>query len=154
MKRLLTCIVTVTILLISCTSNQSAEIENEILVHFSTFESEAITRGVEIDLLELHVSAFVEEIESEKVVGQCSAYSDGSKEIVFDEDYWNNSNMNEREYLVFHELGHCVLNREHRNDKDNNGNCISIMQSGENSCRKKYNSINRSELLDELFEEF
>ena len=35
--------------------------------------------------------------------------------------------------------------------KDENGNCISIMQSGNNECKSVYNAEYKTELLNELF---
>jgi len=48
-------------------------------------------------------------------------------------------------------LGHCVLNREHLDDADNQGNCVSIMTSGTGSCHINYTIATRKNLLDELF---
>jgi len=56
-----------------------------------------------------------------------------------------------KEYLVFHELGHCILGRSHSNDILENGDCKSIMQSGTSNCKGNYNDENREMLLDELF---
>lgn len=36
--------------------------------------------------------------------------------IVFNADFWDYLNDLGKEQLVFHELGHCVLNRDHRKD--------------------------------------
>jgi len=36
--------------------------------------------------------------------------------IEVDETNWNNSNEGEREEIIFHELGHCVLGRDHDNN--------------------------------------
>lgn len=48
-------------------------------------------------------------------VGECRWFK-GLKlfrNIHLDEDYWEKSDEYEREALIFHELGHCVLDREH-----------------------------------------
>lgn len=34
--------------------------------------------------------------------------------VILNEEHWNRSNDLEREELVFHELGHCLLGRPHR----------------------------------------
>ena len=39
--------------------------------------------------------------------------------VVFDRRYWDHSTPIEREELVFHELGHCALNRDHIEGMDN-----------------------------------
>lgn len=61
-------------------------------------------------------------------VGVCTTYDDDTiRDIVIDTKYWNNVTDLQREELMFHELGHCVLNREHRNDALADGCPASIM---------------------------
>lgn len=59
----------------------------------------------------------------ESIAGQCERYSDGSRLIRIDYDYWQDLPDSARVELVYHELGHCVFNREHdtRTDTDKNG---------------------------------
>lgn len=45
--------------------------------------------------------------------GVCFEYFDGKKEIIIRESWWKNVNEQYRKSLLFHELGHCHLNREH-----------------------------------------
>lgn len=45
----------------------------------------------------------------------CSRWSNGYRQITVDPDYWNIADNMEKISLMFHELGHCVLNREHVN---------------------------------------
>lgn len=46
-------------------------------------------------------------------VGICYSYTDGSRRIEIDRDYWNASSDLGKEQLMFHELGHCVFNLDH-----------------------------------------
>jgi hypothetical protein len=46
-------------------------------------------------------------------VGVCITYSDGRKEIEIDLEFWDESEDLAREEVIFHELGHCVLDRDH-----------------------------------------
>lgn len=135
----------------SCTKEHSQEIEAELLVYFDAFVEEATTHGVEITLEDLDIGGYVENIEQRGTLGQCKSYSNGSKAIVVDISYWERANDLEREYLVFHELGHCILNREHEDSRDEGGICTSIMQSGTHECRGAYTLENRNALLRELF---
>ena len=135
----------------SCQQETDNEIEVELQLYFDTFVEEAAVQGVEISLDEVDISGYVENIEQRGTLGQCKSYSNGSKEIVIDEPYWNRATDTEREYLVFHELGHCILGREHLDSKNSSGICTSIMQSGDGSCKGIYNGTNREELLEELF---
>lgn len=137
--------------LIGCNKDYYQVIEGELQVHFSNFENEAATYGVDIDISAIDISAYIQNIETLGTLGQCKSYSDGSQQVIVDEQYWNRISDEEREYLVFHELGHCILKREHNDSKDENGSCISIMQSGTNGCKSEYSDENRAQLLKELF---
>jgi hypothetical protein len=136
---------------ISCSKENSQVIESELQIHFINFEAEAAAHGLDIDLSSIDLNGYIQNIETRGTLGQCKSYSDGSKQVIVDEQYWNRISDSEREYLVFHELGHCVLEREHNDGKDENGNCISIMQSGNNECKSVYNAEYKTELLNELF---
>ena len=136
---------------ISSCNKDNQVIENELQIHFTNFEAEAIAHGINIDISSIDIGGYIQNIETRGTLGQCKSYSDGSQQVIVDEEYWNNISDAEREYLVFHELGHCLLEKEHNDEKDENGNCISIMQSGNNDCKGEYNSDNRDNLLFELF---
>ena len=141
------------ILFQSCAKNENEHfIERQLETYFEEFSEEAQERGIEVDFDDLEISAYVENIEKVGTLGQCQQYSDGTKEVVIDENYWKNLSNSEKEFLVFHELGHCVLGRDHLDASDERGNCISIMQSGEGDCRMRFRRNNREEYLDELFE--
>ncbi len=154
MKSLLTLILPCLLLVIasSCSSENDNEIAAELQTYVDDFVEEATTRGMELSLDDFDLGGYIENIEQRGTLGQCKSYTNGSTEIVIDEPYWNRVGETEREYLVFHELGHCLLDREHEDTKDASGVCTSIMQSGEGNCRGIYNLDNRDELLDELFD--
>jgi hypothetical protein len=122
--------------------------------YFETFEREAAARGMEIDLNEAILTAQISEIQGEGVAGQCSRPVNSlDNDIVIDESFINSNVSNLlKELVIFHELGHCFLQREHREDEYPNGNCISIMRSGVDGCRDNYNSSFRSIYIDELFD--
>ena len=46
------------------------------------------------------------------IVGMC--YTNGSVSLL--RSYWDDADDTQRHLLVYHELGHCVLNRQHRED--------------------------------------
>lgn len=123
----------------------------ELQSYFDSFEAEAEKYNYQIDLSTLDLDAYISNIEIRGTLGQCKSYSDGSKKVVIDAPYWDSATELEREYLVFHELGHCALNRDHNDGQDGEGNCLSIMQSGDNACTSSYNYSNRERLLAELF---
>ena len=64
----------------------------------------------------------------QKYAGVCLVYSNGYREIQINSDYWYSYTPEQKEQLVYHELGHCVLNKEHDNTlRENCPN--SIMRS-------------------------
>lgn len=54
---------------------------------------------------------------SERAVGICYSYTNGDRRIEIDPTYWANSSDNGKEQLIFHELGHCVFNLDHNDNR-------------------------------------
>lgn len=55
------------------------------------------------------------------IIGICESYesfllSSGTKSIKIDKKFWDESSETVKEILIFHELGHCVLDRDHLSD--------------------------------------
>ena len=66
----------------------------------------------------------------------CHIYFDGTKEILIRKDWWDRyvglSGETVKRLMIFHELGHCLLGRKHKNDKiphDNKEINASIMSA-------------------------
>ncbi len=88
---------------------------------------------------------------AENVAGTCWQRSDGVKRITINREWWSaNTNIDTREAVIFHELGHCSLNRGHDNFKEN-----GIQQSLMASVLNYYQILNyqkyRRAYLRELF---
>ena len=128
-----------------------AEVESSLLTYYRTFEAEAAARGLFIDLDDYDLESYISEISDEGVAGTCQYHSHSSNVITIDLSFWENANPALRELVVFHELGHCVLNQGHREGENNQGACISLMNSGTSGCNVYYNEENREYYLDELF---
>ena len=141
-------------ILISCNSETEYSMEEmvdaELVQYFDRFADEAATRGLEIDWNEEQISASILNIDDE-AVGQCLTFSGDRRTINIDVDYWEKSSGLEKEFLIFHELGHCVLGRVHLDTSHSDGTCTSMMNSGESACRKNYRTSTRKVYLDELF---
>lgn len=121
--------------------------------YFIQFEDEARARGIEIDLNESSVTGNIEEIEGQGVAGQCFRPNVLTNDIVIDESFLlSNASDLLKELVVFHELGHCYLQRGHREDAYPTGACISIMRSGVEDCRDNYTNAFRETYIDELFD--
>jgi len=149
-------------ILISCQSDFSApesetinieayqDVDQRLWTHFESFEIEAGKRGLFFDLNALNVTGEIVNISEENVAGTCQ-YGSHINHVTVDTDFWFRNNDLQREFVVFHELGHCVLKRDHLESSFNNGICTSMMHSGLTRCNVAYNNINREYYLDELF---
>ena len=96
--------------------------------------------------------------------GQCFLESGKTPRVILSADSfcWQQANQNERECLVFHELGHCLLARQHRSDRFPTGAYVSLMNPddvaiyatcrypiGNDDCDKR---PRRDSYLDELID--
>lgn len=127
-------------------------VDQRLWEYFERFENEAARRGMIIDLNGRGITAEIVEIEQENVGGICNYFPDNANELVIDNFIWNNTSEFQKELILFHELGHCYLFRDHRDDAHPDGFCKSIMRSGLDDCTDRYNGTTRSSYLDELFD--
>lgn len=127
------------------------EVDEAFVPYFADFEAEGLNRGRKLSLAGIG-AIFDSELER-GLVGKCVAYDSGAHLIFIRPSDWEKRTPLEREYLIFHELGHCALHRPHLDEADAQGNCQSMMQSGEGRCRNNYSLLTRERLLDELFKE-
>lgn len=67
-------------------------------------------------------------------VGVCRVYSNNYREILVNKTWWDSNSTTNRRILVFHELGHCVFNRQHDFELDSNGNKICLTYDSSNTC--------------------
>lgn len=61
------------------------------------------------------------------VVGVCEVYSDGSKQIHMNQDWWPTATQLKKMVLAFHELGHCYFQRAHDSRTYSGGRPYSMM---------------------------
>lgn len=82
-------------------------VNEDILPYVKRFET----------LFKSNVSIRVEygELDSPNV-GVCTKWSDGYKDITIDKEFFISLNDLGKEELIFHELGHCILNRAHTSE--------------------------------------
>jgi len=125
-------------------------IDEALAPYFERFIAEGTSRGEEIDLVAKRIEGFLIDIEEENVAGQCSYSPSSTRKVNIDRAYWNSATDLEKELVIFHELGHCYLERSH-SDAQENRNCTSIMHSGTSGCRLRYTATSREDYLDELF---
>ncbi len=153
------CLLSLSLFLISCHPDNDLNTSLEELVtidialqsYFSEFETQGRARGLALDLSDYELTGDIAEIHEDNVAGVCYYSSNQPNQITIDRSFWDRASDDLREMVVFHELGHCVLGRGHREDSNNNGYCLSIMRSGTGTCATLYNEANRRYYLDELF---
>lgn len=126
------------ILIASCGKPKEAEIiggavtVEDFEVYEDEFYDRMTTAGIAIPTQELFFE--VRKDMSGTILGSCSSRFNHST-LVFDRVvqinyyYWIRLPIADREELIFHELGHCVLNRAHNDTLDGSGVPVSIMNS-------------------------
>jgi len=103
-------------------------VDPEFEVYVQEFIDEGAKRGQAIDFSD---SGLIVEF-SDVVVGGASGFCYvGEHHIVIDKSEWTALSENVRGFLLFHELGHCELDRGHTNVKFGNDVWRSIMRGGE-----------------------
>ena len=137
----------------SCTKEEEfvEPIDAELMEYFERFKEEGLQRGVNVDFAAKQVEGHIEDIQDPHVRGKCLKYTNGDRVVLIDRFMWNSNNDLEKEFLIFHELGHCYLDRGHLNQADEHGYCVSIMHSSNLACENNYYNSTREEYLDELF---
>lgn len=134
-------------------------IDDALLIYVENFIFEANEReylnsqGNPLNIDSLGIEIMFTNISNPAVIGRCQRDENGNSEsITIDPVYWKTSTELEKEYIMFHELGHCVLSRDHNTSADANSTCLSIMEPGTGElCTSNYTTSTRSTLLDELF---
>lgn len=142
-------------ILSSCFGGNDIKIDSELQEYVDRFIAEGEARGqyYEDRIGEINIS--LAEIFTNGVLGQCVSIEEGTDAIQIDKSYWQETSTSdlEKEFVMFHELGHCVLLRGHLNNADGSGICSSIMYDGNSTaCMLEYFEENREELIDELFQ--
>ena len=127
-------------------------VDSQLKQYFQRFETEAAIRGFSIDLTATGITGVIQEIDEEHVLGRCSFPRAQPNRVTVDQSFWDRGSDSFREFVVFHELGHCFLLRSHLEDRLSNGACASIMRSGNGTCLDNYSQRTRDFYLDELFD--
>lgn len=129
-----------------------SNVDMELRPYFQRFEDEAALRGIAIDLTEAGISGEIERIDEDHIAGLCSYPRNQPNEVVIDEAFWVRGSELFREFIVFHELGHCYLIRPHLEEILPSGACASIMRSGSGPCLDNYTLDTRIFYINELFD--
>jgi len=90
-----------------------------------SFQAQAAAHGQNVQVTDLVIKFGPMENKFER--GICEINGDETPTILINEEAWNQMSEDEREPLLYHELGHCVLKRKHRADQMSAGVPASLM---------------------------
>ena len=103
-----------------------------------------LATGIEVTVPVILVSEAEREMQvaDATTAGVCTQWVKGvgGAVVMLRADYWASAGVNERWVLIQHELGHCLLGLDHRDELDPNGCAVSVM---------RYEIGNASDCLDE-----
>jgi hypothetical protein len=87
-----------------------ARYEPGLAVHISEFEKHCKCK--------ITIPIYFLKIKKESTIGLCYGFKQFwlFRYIVLDSEYWDQADTYERESLLFHELGHCVLDKDHNSE--------------------------------------
>jgi len=128
------------ITLFSCADyEENFFIEEEIEVYYLDFFNEAEIRGVYFEQSDLVIV-----LGNLPVALGTTIRGNQSPRIIIDSDFWAKARTEKKRFVVYHELGHALLNK--RDNKD----ITSLMCTGEAEAISNF-YLNKSEMLDKLF---
>lgn len=161
------CVLILWLLILGCQRSSQPEpvqysVPADVEPYIQSFRDEAKKRNYAVSTNNLIVTFGPEQ--KEDFCGQCTLETGKTPRIILTSDSfcWQQANQNERECLVFHELGHCLLKRTHKTDKFSNGAFVTLMNPdnvaiyatcrypiGGDECDKR---PRRDYYIDELFD--
>jgi hypothetical protein len=109
----------------ACGKPQVVSVAQDFQPYVQKFQQVAQQQGKPVQITNLVVKFGPMENQYER--GICEIDGDNPPTITIDQAAWEQMSDDEREPLVFHELGHCVLMRAHRPDMMGAGVPASIM---------------------------
>ena len=151
--------------LLTCTKaefNPTYQVNEEFAHEVQSFFEEASSRGISVDTTNL-ILDFDESL-SNVTCGECNSFNNAGtqRRVGINPNLHCWDNQFEKEALIFHELGHCLLGRVHVSDTLPNGEPKSLMVSSNVSlyspCKYVFGQVidcnnvhKRDYYIDELF---
>lgn len=133
----------ITLMAAGCGSGRpddTAVVMPDFTVYVSMFEADVGVSAAGVDI--------IFEPKTLPTVAECRVLQDGKKTIHVDPEYWAESDDASRQWVIYHELGHCVLRLKHNIEQD--GECpTSVMypsNSKKDTCFSKYKEYYVEEL--------
>ena len=145
--------------LTSCKDSKEYNVNSSFTEYLQRFETEGLTRGHTFDPQN---NGLIIEFANLKDNNAGLTHYEKPIRIEIDKTYWNDISNSAgadamKEDLIFHELGHGLLKRDHLNSTLPNGDWKSIMCGGDKvnnrSWNINYRGIRRKYYVDELFNE-
>ncbi|MEQ9300567.1 MAG: hypothetical protein RIF33_18485 [Cyclobacteriaceae bacterium] len=139
----------------SCREQESlnAEVDPTFRPYLIDFIEEAALRGLNVNEPLKEVTIIFGPTQNPFWDGQCNQEE---KRIIINPISWENNDAAQNRLTIFHELGHCLLGREHFNDILPNGEWQSIMRGGQPVANRSFitnfSGFRTEYYLDELFE--
>jgi hypothetical protein len=120
MKYFLALILSLTLTACGKDHTPQLSIQGQYQPYVDAFQARSKMAGHSIQITDLIIQS-VDSIEEKYVVAKCLGNNGSTPPtIVVSQQYWTHLDVFYREELIFHEMGHCVLNRSHRTDVNNN----------------------------------
>jgi len=132
--------------LISCTHEHTQTVPLEFQSYVDDFFIDARKKGINIDLTDFTLDMSFTSIADAD--GRC--YFQGNQ-VVIDSNYWIKAHPLERRWLIYHELGHCILDRRHDDERFPNGECKSLMRGNFDCSENNISELWWEYYLGELF---
>jgi hypothetical protein len=131
------------------------QIDEEFIAHVASFKNEAAARGYDVDFSNYNVEVSFGDLDTIQAQGVCDEISSSDDFVVtIDREIWQRLSIEQKENLIYHELGHCFLGRPHKTDLMDLGNvCSSLMAPGGFCIQDLYDDRWKEYYLDELFDE-
>ncbi len=159
-RRSAAALLVVTLYITACTKDQERGAEGRYDVdpalepYVQAFVDEGAKRGHEIDFSESGLKIEFSDRQLEFAGGFCYV---GDYHIVINKSVWQDGFEDYKTRLIFHELGHCELNRSHKNDRFANQVWKSLMRGdplnpAERRIPVPFTGFRKEYYIDELFD--
>ena len=144
------------LLLFSCKKDREKvyNVPTELEEYVNAFEAAGNVRGEDLNIDDLIVEyGFNLELDGTEAAGICNFETNDSAPIIELDTTSENWQAHEhsKETLIFHELGHCILNRQHTNSLLPNNNYKSIMKASGEPVYAEFCLFKKDYYLTELF---
>jgi hypothetical protein len=143
---------TLALFLSGCGSEPSIQVDPQAKAFYDRFLFEAEDHGFDLKDANIEI-VFIEQGREPgsnlPVKALCTAGS--VPKVSITQHSWDQLSDTYREIAVYHELGHCLLARQHKNELNDDGQPVSIMNAILEQMRESYYIAYRQDYIRELF---